>query len=415
MESIGEKLRLAREKNNYTIEQISRETHVAKRFLKALEDEDFSAFPGETYAMGFLRNYAEYLGLNAEELVGFYKNLKIQEQPLPMTELLDTGPRINLRLILIIAVAAVVVLGGGAYLVYRTVTSRGRGVSESPSRTLLKKETEEFVFQEEVRTKWFKLGDAITVPIGDKTYRLEIASLGDSLTLKIPGGSVDLTVGKERLIDLDGDSRADIKIVWNDTDRTSAEKRVNLGLYRVGGAAAVMVEPPSASGGTQTAAAGGQPPGATGTGASGQAAAQPAAGRQPAAPAGQGAAQPAAAALPQVTTPPVRQAGFKPAVVIHAAQAAPFTIDLLFRDYCLLRFQVDSKDREEQFRQKGETLSLDAKSQVTLWLSNSGAVKAKIAGKDVELGRLGEVAARRISWRADSSSNDNVLEITPLY
>ena len=69
MESIGEKLRLARERNALTLDQVARETHVAKRFLKALEDEDFSVFPGETYAMGFLRNYAEYLGLDPEELI----------------------------------------------------------------------------------------------------------------------------------------------------------------------------------------------------------------------------------------------------------------------------------------------------------------------------------------------------------
>ena len=90
MESIGEKLRLARERNNLTIDQVARETHVAKRFLKALEDEDFATFPGETYAMGFLRSYAEYLGLSPDELVGIYRNIKIQEQPLPMNELLES-------------------------------------------------------------------------------------------------------------------------------------------------------------------------------------------------------------------------------------------------------------------------------------------------------------------------------------
>ncbi len=106
MESIGEKLRLARERNNLTIDQVARETHVAKRFLKALEDEDFAAFPGETYAMGFLRNYAEYLGLNADELVGIYRNIKIQEQPLPMNELLESQPRLPPLRIIIFAVAA---------------------------------------------------------------------------------------------------------------------------------------------------------------------------------------------------------------------------------------------------------------------------------------------------------------------
>jgi cytoskeleton protein RodZ len=106
MESIGEKLRLARERSNLTIEQVARETNVARRFLRALEDEDFEVFPGETYALGFLRNYADFLGLNAEELIGTYRNIKIQEQPLPMNELLDTRPRLPpLRLIVIAATA----------------------------------------------------------------------------------------------------------------------------------------------------------------------------------------------------------------------------------------------------------------------------------------------------------------------
>ena len=77
MESFGEKLRCAREKSNYSIEQIARDTHISKRYLRALENEDFSVFPGETYLKGFLRNYSEYLGLNPEEMVSIYKNMMI--------------------------------------------------------------------------------------------------------------------------------------------------------------------------------------------------------------------------------------------------------------------------------------------------------------------------------------------------
>ncbi len=114
MESIGEKLRLARERNNLTIDQVARETHVAKRFLKALEDEDFSVFPGETYALGFLRNYAEYLSLDPEELVAVYRNIKIQEQPLPMNELLEARPKLpRVLLAAAIVVGALVLIGAG--------------------------------------------------------------------------------------------------------------------------------------------------------------------------------------------------------------------------------------------------------------------------------------------------------------
>jgi len=371
MESIGEKLRLARERNNLTIEQVARETHVARRFLKALEDEEFSAFPGETYAMGFLRSYAEYLGLDPEELIGIYRNIKIQEQPLPMNELLAARPRLPRPLVIGAVVAGVAVLALAGYLISRAV-SRGAGASAAPAAGGV----EAFVFQDEVRTKWFAQGSTITVPLGAASFKIEVGAIGDALTLKVPGGTADLGLGKERLIDLDGDSRPDIKIVWNDVDRRSSPKRVNLGLYRTTGQA--------------------------GDSASGEAGAA----------AGQGGSDIPAS----VANPPVRAASAKTIVVTPAqAAAAPFTLDLTFKSDCLFRFQLDGKEREDRFFQKGETFGLDAKMQATVWLSNAGAARVRIGGRDFELGRLGEVATRRIAWRKDATAGGYVLEITPQY
>src|SRR4030042_6262263 len=101
MESFGERLREAREKLNLTVEQVSRDTHIARRYVEGLEREDFSGFPGETYTLGFLRNYAAFLSLNADEMVALYRNLMLQEQPIPMTELLETrGRGVNPRAVL---------------------------------------------------------------------------------------------------------------------------------------------------------------------------------------------------------------------------------------------------------------------------------------------------------------------------
>lgn len=422
MESIGEKLRLAREKNNLTIEQIARDTHVARRFLKALEDEDFSVFPGETYAMGFLRNYAEYLGLSAEELINLYRNLKIQEQPLPMEQLLDPQPKIPTRLMIIIGAVVIAVLAGGGFLIWRVVGSKSPGEAETQSQSLLKKENTEFVFQEEVRTKWFKQGDVITVPIEDRNYRLEVTSVGDALTVRVPGGTVELTLGKERVVDLDSDSMPDVKIIWNDIDRTSAEKRANLGLYRVTGTIAAadpsalpagQSAAPAPPGAIQQQPQAAQPPGA-------QPAAQPVA--QPAAqpvaqPAAQPVAQPAASPTPTPTpaASTARPAAFKTAAVARSAETSEFTMELSFRDNCLFRFLVDDDKKEDKFFQKGEEFRLDAKDTITLWLSNAGAVKARIGGRDLDLGRLGEAATRQIAWRKDPVSGDYVLEIVALF
>jgi cytoskeleton protein RodZ len=389
MESIGEKLRLAREQHTYTLDQVARDTNVARRFLQALEEEDFSAFPGETYAMGFLRTYAEYLGLDADELIGLFRNLQIQEQPLPMNELLDTRRHIPPRLLYLGGGAAVVVLAIVGLILWQVLSPRAGGAREPLA---VRGAAEEFVFQDQVRTRWFTRGEAIVVPAADRSYRLVVTAIGDTLTLTVPGGTIEMGIGKERLIDLDGDERADLRVVWNDVDRTAAERRVNLGLYRVSLAA---VEPsPSAAvppAEAATAVVGGTTVTAGGT---------------------EGAAAPAAAIA---SAPPMRQVPFKTLVAARAGAAEEFTVKFRFRSYCLFRFLVDTKQREERFFQKDETFTLDAKSRITLWLSNAGAVKAAVGDTEYDLGRSGEVGTRSIAWREDSTSGAYVLEIAPLY
>ena len=48
---------------------VQQELHIRERYLEALEHDDFEQFPGLVYARGFLRTYARYLGLDAEELL----------------------------------------------------------------------------------------------------------------------------------------------------------------------------------------------------------------------------------------------------------------------------------------------------------------------------------------------------------
>jgi hypothetical protein len=111
----------------------------------------------------------------------------------------------------------------------------------------------------------------------------------------------------------------------------------------------------------------------------------------------------------------MRQASFKTLAAARAEAAEEFTVKFRFRSYCLFRFLVDAKEREERFFQKDEMFALDAKRRITLWLSNAGAVKATVGDTEYDLGRSGEVGTRTIAWREDSSSGAYVLEIAPLY
>ena len=64
MFEIGSALREARERRGLSYSQVEEETKIRGRYIRALEDEDFGVLPGSTYTKGFLRAYADYLGLD---------------------------------------------------------------------------------------------------------------------------------------------------------------------------------------------------------------------------------------------------------------------------------------------------------------------------------------------------------------
>jgi len=70
--TLGETLRLQREKKGITLDQAAADTRIREKFLKALEDGDYQSLPGAVYTKGFLRNYAQYLDLDADESVAVF-------------------------------------------------------------------------------------------------------------------------------------------------------------------------------------------------------------------------------------------------------------------------------------------------------------------------------------------------------
>jgi cytoskeletal protein RodZ len=69
-DTIGEILKRAREARKLSIEDVNRETKISVKVIRALEQDDMDSFASETYLKGFLRNYAIYLGLDANRLWG---------------------------------------------------------------------------------------------------------------------------------------------------------------------------------------------------------------------------------------------------------------------------------------------------------------------------------------------------------
>jgi cytoskeleton protein RodZ len=70
---IGEVLNGTRTRLGLDIATVERDTKIRTKYLRALENEAWDVLPGPTYVKGYLRTYAEYLGLDADALVDEYR------------------------------------------------------------------------------------------------------------------------------------------------------------------------------------------------------------------------------------------------------------------------------------------------------------------------------------------------------
>ena len=67
-ESVGQRLRAAREAKGLTIEDVASSTRIPTRHLQTLEDSDWDKLPAATYSIGFAKNYATAVGLDRTEI-----------------------------------------------------------------------------------------------------------------------------------------------------------------------------------------------------------------------------------------------------------------------------------------------------------------------------------------------------------
>ncbi|MFD2116762.1 helix-turn-helix domain-containing protein [Paenibacillus yanchengensis] len=74
MSELGALLREAREEKKMTLEDIQDLTKIRTRYLEAIESGDYSVLPGSFYVKAFIKNYAEAVGLDADEVLRLYQH-----------------------------------------------------------------------------------------------------------------------------------------------------------------------------------------------------------------------------------------------------------------------------------------------------------------------------------------------------
>jgi cytoskeletal protein RodZ len=357
VESLGVKLRTAREAKDLDFDQAGKDTKIAIRYLQALENEDFSGFPGETYITGFLKNYGAYLDLDIQELLSLYRAFKIQEQPVPVEQLLKKSSLLpKILLIALLVILALGIIGGGVwFFLNRPKTVRA---ADPASRIPV-----EYTMNGDSFEHRFYIGDSILVPAALDQYKLELLNLGEVVTIQTPDGTVILDLSLNANVNLDNSGISELRIAAVDYAKNNADMGVVLRFE-------LSSEFPFVEAPVNT--------------------------------------------LTEVST---ASSPFASTTIFSSSNPFPFTLQSFFQGYCMFRWEIllerDRRERNEQYFQRSDELNIQAQNGIRIWASNAQAAKFQVIGGGrivpVEIGSPGEVVVADIRWVRDEESRYRLI------
>lgn len=349
MESYGEILQKTREEKNLDIDKIAREISIEKRFLVGLENEDYSAFPGEAYMVGFLRNYSNYLELDTNFILKLYNNKKIQEAPVPVELLAKRKSPFLLPAIIIPSVLIVgVILTISILLVNKKKAAQEDNVIVASNQTINKYELNNEKFAKRI----YK-GDQLLFPSNNGNIILTVKDTLSSFGLETPAGVIYTDLSEENEIDIDGDTLSDMIVYVSDISDTDEKRGAEVSILLRHGSfvsdSANQIENINL-------------------------------------------------ATDLKTSRPYK-------VILEDNRAYPFTINVSFRGPCLFRDRIDNSNSVETYFTSGEVFTANPKNGIRLWISNSNVVKISLIADtqtfDFDIGASGQVLVEDIKWIKD--------------
>ena len=360
MESYGTILMRAREEKNIDRDTAARETSITVECIRGLEEEDTSVFPGEPYMVGFLRNYAEYLGVNPDTVMSLYRSKAIQESPVP------DGLFVKHKSFLmpIIVGAGIFVVAGAAaavLIIFKFAHGNKNGSvvvgdgMQSKTYELTDKPLEKRLFR----------GDKIVYPSDRGKIILTVSDTLASFGLDTPVGTLRTDLAEEAELDVDGDAKGDIIVYVSDISSTDASRGAEVRmLVRRGDSDMLPIDE---------------------------------------------------IAVEDTSQNSLSQQKHPQSVIFEDNRAYPFTVNASFRGPCEFRYRVDRKRSNENYFTNGDVVMMTANNGVRVWMSNGNTVKftviADTKNYDLEIGKAGQVLVQDIKWVRDSEGKYKLVVV----
>lgn len=148
VEKVGDMIRNARTKKKIEIINVAEELCIRRVYLEAIENSNYEALPEHPYGIGFVRSYAEFLGLSSSRMADLYRtelNIKENGEKIFSINEIDSETSVPNKKYIIISIAAVALLYF-AWLLLDKYTNDFED-QDSVSVSEEKLETEEFPLQ----------------------------------------------------------------------------------------------------------------------------------------------------------------------------------------------------------------------------------------------------------------------------
>lgn len=376
MESIGERLRHAREAKKLSIKNVSVDTNISPAYIEALEDEDFDKFPGETYIIGFLKTYSEYLKLDPDEIVMSYKGYKIGESATPLEELTrPSKPQYLINLIALYEKYRNFVFFGGvalvSVLVIWGVWAFNRSdvtVDGSDSVSKIKKNYEESKNSSIKNIKSLQLsndkgftlvykGEAVQFLVENKEVVFLLKEIGNNkVTVNFLNNDKDIVIemDKQFPVTLAGCPR-EIILTLKGVTESRAKVMVDLGK--------------DLKGELNAAAATGE----------------------------------------NKDVKPVTE-GDNTKVIAQSNKSLKIVFEVKFIQKSFIEIYLDGNRKQRGFMPAGSVERWEASEYIQMKIGNAGGIKSTINGKEFVFGKPGQVANKIITWKKDVT-NPNLYHI----
>ena len=260
LETVGSRLRRARETAGLGLAQVAAETRIGERMLQALEDSNYAALNGRTYAIGFSRTYARMLGLNEVEIADSVRREladNANTEPRRQVQTFEPGDpaRVPSARLAWLAAALIALVIVGALVVWPSIFAPagelGSGETDAPlvaaasdsASAAVPVLSGPVVFAALAPAVWVKFTDAQ----GNQLFQKELAQ-GEAFTVPTDKGEVFLRTAHPEALAITIGGQAVPKIA--DMQQTVSNVPVSaVALLARGTAASVVVPAPAVSGG----------------------------------------------------------------------------------------------------------------------------------------------------------------------